>query len=559
MDRSIIVGFHNRARAAALVAFLASLGLLLGSSLAQAGWQLPATALSEPGDKALSPDVAIDPTGRTTVVWYGGPEGALAIRAATRPAGSKTFSDPVEISTPGPILGEVGIDVEAQAGGRTVVTWEEGGLVWASSRPAGSNAFSEPEQISLPPGLSTFPQIAFHPQFGALIAWQKEVVADDYVIQFSRETAPGSNQFTAPIDLSADGEIAAGADLAVGPDGQTTVVWYRDDGTGEFVAQAATSTSNLSSFSSPLNLSSGSANVVMPPRVTTGSDGVTTVVWNDASSSKTVIQSRTRAEGSAFFSPVVNISEGPDGSVSYTNTEIGTAPSGDTSVVWAEAPPGVLISTRPARGALPFSNPLNLATLGDPSGVGYFPRLAIGPSGERTVIWRSNNDFNSSVVRTSSVSSTGGLTQASAPKDISDPASFASEIAAGPNGLVTAVWLRKIGPSGADSVVEQATRMRVPKLKQPVVKGPGKAKRNRKATFKVTIRNIGDGTVTGLRIGARGKGVKASKKAGSLAAGKSKTVKVPLKFTKKGRVKVTFTVASKNAGKKEKKKTVTVK
>ena len=554
----MIVGFHSRGRATALVAFLGGLGLLFGSAPTQAGWQLPATALSEPGAKALSPDVAIDPTGRTTVVWYGGPEGTLAIQAATRPSGSKTFSDPVAISEPGPLLGQVGIDVEAEAGGRTVVAWAEGGLVWASSRPSGSNAFSEPEQISLPPGLSALPRVAFHPQLGAVITWQKEVAADDYVIQFSRETAPGSNQFTAPIDLSASGEIAAGADLAVGPDGQTTVVWYRDDGTGEFVAQAATSTSNLSSFSSPLNLSSGSANVVMPPKVATGPDGVTTVVWNDASISKTVIQSRTRAEGSAFFSPVVNISEGPDGSVSYTNTEIGTAPSGDTSVVWAEAPPGVLISTRPARGALPFANPLNLATLGDPSGTGYFPRLAIGPSGERTVIWRSNNDFNSSVVRTSSVSSTGGLTQASAPKDISHPASFASEIAAGPDGLVTAVWLRKIGPSSADSVVEQATRMRIPKLNRPVVKGPGKVKRNRKATYRVRLGNVGDGGITGLRIAAGGRGVKASRKAGTLAAGKSKTVKIPLRFGKKGRIKVTFTVDSANAGKKRVKKTVKV-
>lgn len=543
---------------AAVVAFLASLGLFVGSSPTQAGWQLPATALSGPGDKVLSPDVAIDPTGRTTIVWCGGPEGALAIRAATRPAGSKTFSEPIQVSEPGPLLGEVGIDVEAEAGGRTVVTWEEGGVVWASSRPSGSNAFSEPEQISLPPGLSALPQVAFHPQVGAVIAWQKEVVADDYVIQFSRETAPGSNQFTAPIDLSASGEIAAGADLAVGPDGQTTVVWYRDDGTGEFVAQAATSTPNLSSFSSPLNLSSPTANVVIPPKVATGSDGVTTVVWNDASSSKTVIQSRTRPEGSAFFSPVIDIGEGPDGAVSYTNTEIGTAPSGDTSVVWAEAPPGVLISTRPSRGGLPFSNPLNLATLGNPSGTGYFPRLAIGPSGERTVVWRSSNDFNVSVIRTSSVSSNGGLTEATAPRNISASASVGPEVAAGPDGLITAVWLRKIGPSILDSVVEQATRMRTPKLKKPVVKGPGKARPNRKATFRVTIGNTGDGGITGLRIAARGKGVKASKKAGTLAPGKSKIVKVPLRFKKKGKVKVTFTVSSKNAGKKTVKKVVQV-
>ena len=111
---------------------------------------------------------------------------------------------------------------------------------------------------------------------------------------------------------------------------------------------------------------------------------------------------------------------------------------------------------------------------------------------------------------------------------------------------------------GTEFVVEQATRMRVPKMNRPVVKGPGKAGLRRKATYRVRLGNVGDGGITGLRITARGKGAGTSKKAGNLAAGKSKTVKLALKFKKKGKVRITFTVSSKNAGKKAVKKVVRV-
>ena len=549
-----------RSRSATIAGLATGLLTLLGlfAQPASAGWQLPATTLSEPGEGALRPDVAIDPTGRTTVVWYGGAPGDFAVKAATRPAGSKTFSTPVDVSEPGPDTGQVEPEVQTGPDGRTVVTWAADGLVWASSRAAGSNSFSEPVQVSLAPGLSALPRVVIHPQYGALIAWQNQLTNDNYLIEFVKEEAPGSNQFTVPIGLSAQGEIAAGVDLTVGSDGRATVVWYRDDGTGRFVAQAATSTANLTSFSSPLNLSSPSVELPTPPQVTSGPDGSTTTVWAAWTGTETVIQSRTRPEGSVFFAPSVNIGPGLPNELVYTNTEIETSPNGDTSAVWSQVPPGTLISTRPARGGLPFGNPLNLATAGNPSEAGYLPKLAIGPGGERNVAWQSNADSLTAIIRTSSVSTAGGLTQTTAPIELSEPGSNAAEIAAGPNGLVTVVWWRRTGPMGTEFVVEQATRMRVPKMNRPVVKGPGKAGLRRKATYRVRLGNVGDGGITGLRITARGKGAGTSKKAGNLAAGKSKTVKLALKFKKKGKVRITFTVSSKNAGKKTVKKVVRV-
>ena len=91
------------------------------------------------------------------------------------------------------------------------------------------------------------------------------------------------------------------------------------------------------------------------------------------------------------------------------------------------------------------------------------------------------------------------------------------------------------------------------------VKGPAKVKKRKKGTFKVTVRNNGTATAKGVKVRAKGKGAKGSGKAGNIAPGASKTVKVKVKFTKKGKSKVTFTAKSSNAGSAKGKKTVKVK
>ena len=90
------------------------------------------------------------------------------------------------------------------------------------------------------------------------------------------------------------------------------------------------------------------------------------------------------------------------------------------------------------------------------------------------------------------------------------------------------------------------------------MKGPAKAKKGKKATYKVTVTNSGNADVTGVKLKVQGKGVKAKKNAGTIPAGASNTVKLKLKFKKPGKVKTTFKVTSSNAGGKSVKKKVKV-
>jgi len=89
--------------------------------------------------------------------------------------------------------------------------------------------------------------------------------------------------------------------------------------------------------------------------------------------------------------------------------------------------------------------------------------------------------------------------------------------------------------------------------------GPAKAKKGKATAYKLTLVNGAFGDVTGIKVTAKGKGAKGSATGGSLSGTVAKTVTVKVKFTKKGKSKVTFTVSSANGGTKKVTKTVTVK
>jgi hypothetical protein len=87
-----------------------------------------------------------------------------------------------------------------------------------------------------------------------------------------------------------------------------------------------------------------------------------------------------------------------------------------------------------------------------------------------------------------------------------------------------------------------------PKFSKVKVKGPSKVKANRKATFKVTVKNGGKTTAKGIKLKAQGAG-KGSAKGSNIPGGKSKTFKIKAKVKgKKGkRVTVKVKVSAQNA------------
>ncbi|MGA7434001.1 MAG: S8 family serine peptidase [Solirubrobacterales bacterium] len=96
------------------------------------------------------------------------------------------------------------------------------------------------------------------------------------------------------------------------------------------------------------------------------------------------------------------------------------------------------------------------------------------------------------------------------------------------------------------------------KIGKVTVAGPARAKKGKKVTYRVKIKNSGNADATGVEIKVSGKGVKAKKSAGKVTAGRAKTAKLKLKLKKPGKTKISFKVTSTNAGTKSLKKKVNV-
>ena len=108
------------------------------------------------------------------------------------------------------------------------------------------------------------------------------------------------------------------------------------------------------------------------------------------------------------------------------------------------------------------------------------------------------------------------------------------------------------GPPGTPGVSKA-------KIGKVTVRGPAKVKRGKRVTFRVKITNSGKAAATGVKLKVRGRGVNAGRSTGTVAAGATNTVKVTLKPTEAGRVKLTFRVTSSNAGGNSAERRITVK
>jgi hypothetical protein len=99
--------------------------------------------------------------------------------------------------------------------------------------------------------------------------------------------------------------------------------------------------------------------------------------------------------------------------------------------------------------------------------------------------------------------------------------------------------------SGAGTPTTEPAR---PRLAAPTVKGPTKARRNRAVAFTIRVPNAGDGPATDVTVRAKGRGLSATHRVGTIPAGGSQAVKVKLRPRKAGKIKVIFTVASVDGG-----------
>lgn len=196
----------------------------------QENWAAP-DDLSGAGQDAGEPDVAIDEAGEAVAVWTR-LDGTNAIQAAVRPA-SGDWADPDDLSDASQNAGEP--DVAMDEAGEAVAVWTRSNgtndIIQGAVRPADGD-WADPDDLSASGRNGTSPVVAMNVAVGAVAMWDRSDGAD---LRVQGTVRPPGGEWPKPDTLSAAGEDAGFAEVALDAAGNAIAVFGRSGDDGPFV------------------------------------------------------------------------------------------------------------------------------------------------------------------------------------------------------------------------------------------------------------------------------------------------------------------------------------
>ncbi len=427
---------------------LALVAIAVVPGMASATFSAPVN-LSAPLSDANRPQVAVGPDGATTVTWASGG----IIQARTRPAGSDNFGAIVDLTEDGLVADSPQVAVGPD--GATTITWTRGGgdnniIVQARTRPAGQTNFGGVVPLSSSGyGDQAFtPQVAVGPDGATTITWKRNNTANEEIIQARTRPAEGG-AFGGVVDLTEDSLApddtpAYDPQVAVGPDGATTITWRRYDPSS--IIQARTRPAEGGDFGGVVDLSENGQDAENP-QVAVGPDGATTITWTRGG----IIQARTRPAGSEDFVDLVPLSEAGQSAV---NPQVAVGPDGATTITWArDNGDNIIIQarTRPAVGG-DFGGVVSLSESGRDA---KYPQVAVGADGATTITWQRRRGI-SVIIQAATRPAGSAIFSAVVNVSAVDGDAEYPQVAVGPDGATTITWARY---NGDDSIIQAATSL----------------------------------------------------------------------------------------------------
>jgi hypothetical protein len=211
---------------------LSAIALLGFASSAQATPTfLSAIDISDAGQDGFEPDVAVDPSGNVISVWTRSDGTNFRIQYSTRTPNG-TWAAPTTISDPGQNASNP--DVAIDNSGNALVAWSRTDgtniRIQAAYRP-NAGVFAAPVTISDPGFDATKPAIDFDNSGKALITWQR-FDGTKLRVQATTRTAGTGGTYANEATLSEGGQDAFNPQADAGPnvDANGVVVWTRSDG-----------------------------------------------------------------------------------------------------------------------------------------------------------------------------------------------------------------------------------------------------------------------------------------------------------------------------------------
>jgi hypothetical protein len=346
---------------------------------------LPTATLSLAGADAQYPHVAVDGHGNTVAVWRWYDGSNQVIQAAHRPAGG-SWGLPLTLSDAGQDAGQPQVAVN-ERGDAVAVWWRSDGnntRVQAARRPAGGS-WGTPVTLSAEIKDAFEPQVALDRLGNAVVVWTRYSETNDRV-QVSRQPAHGS--WSAPINLSAAGQNAGAPQVAANGQGTAVAVWSRFDGSHGRVQAARRPAGG--SWGTRFTLSAAGQDAGNH-QIAIDEQGNAVAVWFRGDSSNNRVQTARQVPGGTWTSPV-NLSA-PGGNANEPQIEFDG--QGNSVAVWT-AIDGTTRRVQTARRIVggPWGSPLNLSATGRDA---YSPQLAVNAHGSTVAVWERSDGVNDRV------------------------------------------------------------------------------------------------------------------------------------------------------------------
>jgi hypothetical protein len=293
-----------------------------------AGILSPVQTLSASGRHGALPQVAVDPNGNAVFVWQSSDGTDLRVQTRSRSTAG-TLSSTLTLSAAGQSAEYPQVAVDANS--NAVFVWEryDGTNERIQARTlSAAGVRGSTQTLSAAGGDALYPQVEVDTNGNAVFAWERCCYdgTNNERIQARARSAAGTLSSTQT--LSAAGQTALSAHVAVDPNGNAVFAWVRSDGTAQrFQARARSAAGTLSSTQTL----SDPGRHAYEPRVAVDVSGNAVFLWQRFDGIENRVQVRARSAAGTLSSTQTLAGTG---TAIPLGAQLAVDPQGNAVVVW---------------------------------------------------------------------------------------------------------------------------------------------------------------------------------------------------------------------------------
>ncbi|ABC31692.1 protein containing BNR/Asp-box repeats [Hahella chejuensis KCTC 2396] len=339
----------------------------------------PPKQLSSSSGQSSAPDVAVDSHGRVHVVWQDTLYGASTILYVRSEDGGKTFSQAVSLS--GDDSASVRADILVDSGNVIYVAWTDTGTeeVIVTQSVDGGDSFQQVAKMKA--NFVSSVRMTAGGDRRIHVAWTN---AQNIYHMYSRN---GGRSFSRPVSISASSAASSSVSLAADA-GSNVYIGWSEQINDEAEIYVARSEDGGQHFAPPGNISRNPGSSIGPD-LTTDTDGVLYVVWQDTTPGNYEAMFAYSTDRALTFSPAANISPSELGSLV---TRVAVNESGGIFVAWDDNRSGnfEIIVARGMQGLAAIKNATAKPSPFSPNGDGSNDTLRVRADFTAPLQWEAS-------------------------------------------------------------------------------------------------------------------------------------------------------------------------